>query len=352
MKIHIYNTIVSGYKKGSNMKPTIRDVAKLAGVSVATVSRYLNKSPLISDSTARVVEDVIKELHYQPNMMAQGLLNGQTKTVGLAINDNDSETYGNEYFLKMQYGIEHELARKGYYLMIFHIGKGKKELSTIEVIVNEKRIDGLIILSELANSKVVNYLQLVGLPYIIAGRSNIENTSWVDVDNIKAGEYAVECLIRGKANRIGFLTNSLKKIFVKERYEGTVKCLNKHNLVLNNDDVVENMSTYADVEAYVVSNLERLCEAYVISDSIIAFYFLNVLSKYCISVPQTVQIVSFDDSIFSKVSEPEMTVVNIDVTNIGTTVAKCILGLIKDNIQQQQLLLPVNIIERRTTKKT
>ena len=115
------------------MKPTIRDVAKYAGVSVATVSRYLNNSPLIAPQSVERVRQAIEALNYQPSMMARGLLHGNSYTVALVVDDSNVETYGNDYFLRIQYGLEHALAREGYYLMICHIGS--KNVSTLESIV-------------------------------------------------------------------------------------------------------------------------------------------------------------------------------------------------------------------------
>ena len=135
------------------MKATIRDVAKYAGVSVATVSRYLNHSPLIAPQSIEKVQAAIEALNYQPSMMARGLLHGNSYTIALAVDDSNVETYGNDYFLRIQYGLEHALAREGYYLMICHIGS--KNVSTLESIINENRIDGLVLLSELASPQIL-----------------------------------------------------------------------------------------------------------------------------------------------------------------------------------------------------
>ena len=89
------------------MKATIRDVAKYAGVSVATVSRYLNHSPLIAPQSIEKVQAAIEALNYQPSMMARGLLHGNSCTIALAVDDSNVETYGNDYFLRIQYGLEH-----------------------------------------------------------------------------------------------------------------------------------------------------------------------------------------------------------------------------------------------------
>lgn len=205
------------------MKPTIRDVAKYAGVSVATVSRYLNNSPLIAPQSVERVRQAIEALNYQPSMMARGLLHGNSYTVALVVDDSNVETYGNDYFLRIQYGLEHALAREGYYLMICHIGS--KNVSTLESIVNENRIDGVVLLSELANAQVLEVLWKSKIPFVIGGRSSVEQAAWVDIDNIEAGRCATAWLLETGASEIGFLTNSFEKVFAAERYAGYKSCL-------------------------------------------------------------------------------------------------------------------------------
>ena len=122
------------------MKVTIKDVAKYAGVSVATVSRYLNHSPLIAEASVEKVRQAIEALDYQPSMMARGLLHGNSKTIALAVDYSNTETYGNDFFLQIQYGLEHELAGSGYYLIICHVGTGADGISTVRALINENRV--------------------------------------------------------------------------------------------------------------------------------------------------------------------------------------------------------------------
>ena len=179
------------------MKATIKDVARYAGVSVATVSRYLNKSPLIAEASVEKVRGAIEALDYQPSMMARGLLHGNSKTVALAVDYSDSETYGNDYFLRIQYGLEHELSKNGYYLMICHIG-GADGALTLRSLINENRIDGLVLLSALAREEVMSIVNESRIPCVIAGRSDDPDAVWVDIDNISAGELAAQRLLETK----------------------------------------------------------------------------------------------------------------------------------------------------------
>ncbi|MEF9879698.1 MAG: LacI family DNA-binding transcriptional regulator, partial [Clostridia bacterium] len=125
------------------MRTTIRDVAKHAGVSVATVSRYLNNSPLIAAESVERVKLSIQVLHYEPSFMARNMLSQHSNTIALVMDSSDPETFGNEQFLKIQYGMEQALAKHGYYLLVINLGSVGRE-KALQKIVREKRVDGLI----------------------------------------------------------------------------------------------------------------------------------------------------------------------------------------------------------------
>jgi DNA-binding LacI/PurR family transcriptional regulator len=332
------------------MKTTIRDVARYAGVSVATVSRYLNHSPLIAEASVEKVKDAIDKLGYQPNMMARGLLNGNSKTIALAVDDSNVETYGNDFFLRIQYGLEHELTRNGYYLMICHIGNGR-EVETLESIIKEGRIDGLVLLSELAQDPIIQLLNKFDMPYIIAGRSDVPNSVWIDIDNVEAGRCATKRILQTEVEKVGFLTNSFDKMFVKERYTGYLNALKEAGIKEDKNCVADGMYMPEQIQKYVEEHIDRLCEAYVITDSTIAFYFLRSLGKAGINVPEQIQVIGFDDSILAGAAEPAMTVVEIDVMELGTVVGETLIRKIQEvELCPEQKLLPVHVIERGSTR--
>lgn len=325
-------------------------MAKYAGVSVATVSRYLNNSPLIAEPSIEKVKQAIEALNYQPSMMARGLLHGNSKTIALAVDYNNTETYGNDFFLRIQYGLEHELTRNGYYLMICHVGSGKAGVALLESIIRENRIDGLVLLSELARKPVLKLLKESELPFIVAGRTSEKDVKWVDIDNIEAGNIAAGRLIKTGASRIGFLTNSFDKKFVKERFKGYKEALKRAHLIFDEKRVSDGLEGPEQIQRFVKQELHHLCDAYVATDSTIAFHFMRELYKYHIRVPDQVQVIGFDDSILAEAADPAMTVVEIDVTQLGISAAKHLINSLQSaNEEDEENLLAVKIIERNST---
>lgn len=329
------------------MKPTIRDVAEYAGVSVATVSRYLNKSPLIADRSIKKVENAIRELDYMPSMIARGLQKGKTNTVALAVDFNNAETYGNDFFLRIQYGLERELSSQDYFLLIAHIGKGENAVTRLEEIIKEGRIDGLIILSELVTETIRALLDESGLPYVVTGRMT-EDVVWVDVDNCAAGYRAAERLIATGIKDVGFLTNSFDKKFVAERFAGYRQALNDAGLSLEEQSVIDQLSSRKEIASYLMTHRDRLCEGYVVSDSTIAFYLMRFMESEGIRVPLDTQIIAFDNNTLSEALD--ITVIDIDVMRLGMVSGRLLLEQLEEKICDQQTLLPVRIIERKTVK--
>lgn len=317
---------------------------------MATVSRYLNNSPLIAGPSIDKVKQAIEALNYQPSMMARGLLHGNSKTIALAVDYNNTETYGNDYFLRIQYGLEHELTRNGYYLMICHVGAGEAGVALLESIIRENRIDGLVLLSELAQKPILNLLRESELPFIVAGRTNAKDVEWVDIDNIEAGNVAASRLLGTGVSNVGFLANSFDKKFVKERFKGYKEALKREHIIFDETKVIDGLEGPEQIREFVKKEIDNLCDAYVASDSMIAFYFMRELYKYNIKVPEQVQIIGFDDSILAEAADPAMTVVEIDVTQLGISAAKHLINNLQSvNQKGKKNLLAVKIIERNST---
>lgn len=332
------------------MRPTIKDVAKHAGVSVATVSRYLNNSPLITTDSAEKVRNSMEVLNYQPNFIARSLANNSSKTIAFIVDSTNSETYGNDYFLRIQYGIEHILGKTGYYIMIINISNDVMGEQNLQKIVLQKRVDGIIIPAALASNNIITFLNNINFPFVIFGRSSIEDTNWLDLDNTMGGRIATKKLIDGGATRIGFITNSFEKVFVQERFNGYKEALQEAVIPMDDNFIIADCFSSQDVFNYILSH-DKLCDAYIITDNIIAFGFLKGLAVRGIVVPQDIQVVSFDNSIVSELSEPVMTVVDIDVFQLGMQAASMLLAQLDNTtITKQHYLMPVTLVERGSTK--
>ena len=327
------------------MAVTIRDVARHAGVSVATVSRYLNHSPLIASESVDKVRRSIEELHYEPNFLARNMLTKQSQSIAFIIDDTSPETFGNDHFLQIQYGAEKALAEHGYYLMIISL-KPRSRFQNLKKAFGEKRADGVIIPAQLADGKLLQYLREQDIPYVIIGRSSASN--WVDIDNVNGGKTAAEYLLQTGISDICFVGNGKDKVFVQERARGYADSMAAAGLPshmhLDIPSSVENGKALA-------AEGNTIHQGYVVSDNVTAFGLLQALRDRNIRVPEKVQVISFDDGIVSQLCSPALTVVDIDVRQLGIQAANLLyLQLQSESPLNQQSLLPVKLIQRGSSR--
>lgn len=326
------------------MAITIRDVARHAGVSVATVSRYLNNSPLIAADSIEKVRRSIEELHYEPNFLARNMLTKQSQSVALIVDDSSPEMFGNDKFLQIQYGVEKALAEHGYYLMIISL-KQNGRYQNLKKAILEKRTDGVILPAQIAGKSLIRFLREQEIPFVIIGRS--EEGSWVDIDNVSGGRLAAEQLIRSGIRKLCFIGNGEEKIFVQERARGFQEAVDRHGLKAT---VILNCSSSAE-NGYTVSGDSSLYEGYVVSDNVTAFGLLQGLKEKGVSVPGQVQVISFDDGIIAQLCSPALTVVDINVQQLGIQAASLLyLQLQSETPMNQQSLLPVRLIQRSSSR--
>lgn len=327
------------------MSPTIKDVAKHAGVSVATVSRYLNNSPLIAPASVEKVRASIEALHYEPNFIAKSLSKQQSLNVAFVV-DNQG-TAGDEYFLRIQYGAEQSLTKRGYFFLVISVDGSGSGNDLIRRLIMEKRIDGVILPAELASENLIGILQELNMPFVVFGRSEDKSVCLLDLDNVMGGRLAAEKLIRNQKTKIGFVTNSFEKVFARERYEGYALAMEAAGLPVQ--EAKEGCFDHQDGYDYIW-NAETLYDAYIVTDNMVAFGMLKAMEKRNIRVPEDVQLVSFDDTILTKVSTPPMTVIDIDVTELGRRAAAMLLEQMEHvENAKKQCLIPVALIERGTT---
>ena len=161
---------------------SIKEVAKLAGVSVSTVSRALNETTYVKDETRMRVLEAARELNYTPNIFAQGLKSNKSNTVALVIPD-----IGNMIFPKITQGVEQVMRKNWYITVLCNTGEDPEvEKKYIQSLSNQK-IGGFIFATMTKQSSYINELRKQGIPIVLVERYNDEQIDAIGIDNFKAG---------------------------------------------------------------------------------------------------------------------------------------------------------------------
>jgi DNA-binding LacI/PurR family transcriptional regulator len=335
------------------MGVTIKDVAKHAGVSVATVSRYLNNSPLIAAKSVEKVKAAMEELQYSPNSIARSFANQLTNTVAFIIDSQNEDSFGNLYFLEGQYGIEKILGQRGYYLMIVNMSNRSHGEDMVDKLISEKRVDGIILPSQLGNANIINTISQKGFPCVMLGqREECTEMNWVDLDNVMGGRLATLHLIANGCKRIAFIGCSFDKSFVMQRLEGYKEALSQGGIKIYGDLIHEGYK--GKEKGGEIMNallaMDNPPDGIVFSDNVAAYGAISAARALGKKIPEEIQVISFDDSMVTDLSEPKMTVVNIDMFYLGAQAATMLLDQLEDaQTDRKRRLLPVNLIYRGTT---
>ncbi len=330
------------------MKYTINDIAKMAGVSKATVSRVLNNSKPVSSDVRQKVMAVIEQTGYQPSSVARSLTTRRTNLIGVVIPD-----VSNPVFSKIIEGIESEANKNDYNILLCNSRYNEeKELKYLDIL-KDKEVDGIILNSYHASSRVAKKLQDLGKPTVLVG-TQLDQTDFpvVRIDNEKAAYEAVGYLIKSGHEKIGMIHGPKDDpIAGKTRLKGYRQALENANIKVQTTLLVEGHfkleDGYQGAQALVKSNPEMT--AIFCANDEMAIGAIKGLTDIGRKVPEEIAVVGFDDIDIARIYSPALTTVSQPFRQKGKSAMAAILSLIDGKKVSQVLIHPHELIIREST---
>ncbi len=335
------------------MGVTIKEVAKAAGVSVSTVSKVINGHYSISEKTAVKVRQVMEELNYFPSSSAQSFAKGATRTVAVLTNLGQDVAFQNPHMFEIIAGLEETLQKKGYHLLL----KGVDKSSTYEVakdLISRRTVDGLAIHISVLTHALSGLLTQLQFPHIVLGAPNFQSqVCWIDNNNIYSGAVAGQYLISAGYRRIAFVGGQDYDMGSTARLHGLRQALQDVELELDERYIWQGESTRAD--GYQMTKklltVKPLPDAIVCANNTIAVGCMGALQEAGMRIPEAMGVMAFDDYPFSRITDPQLTVVDINVRRMGMQAAKMLIDIMKHpNTQVQTYITTSNLIKRESTK--
>jgi len=331
-------------KKSSS---TIRDVARLAGVSVATVSRYINQTATIADETGRRVQGAMDTLSFTPHPIARNLATQRTNTIGLLLSD-----IGGQFYTPLLRGIEAVSSEAGYDLLI-HSTRTSHAAKVPRRALNEHNTDGLLIFTDALDNTELARLNQIGFPLVLMHQSPPDylNIPFVTIENRYGTQQAVEHLIavHGRS-RIAFLRGPEDNEDSEEREQGYLQALKAHGLPLDPTLVVRGEFEAAQAYAAVKQLISQgaMFDAVYTGDDDSAIGVVQALQEAGLRVPEDVAIAGFDDSLFARILTPPLTTVRAPIEQVGREAARQLVRLIRGEPADARTILPTEIIIRQS----
>lgn len=334
------------------MAVTIKDVAALAGVSPSTVSRTCKDNPSISRETKERVRRAMAQLGYEPNFPASEPVAGPNgRMIGIILPPSSRETYENPFYLEIIRGIS-QFCNSRQYLNTVLTGQDDEEiLSAIRNMVRYGQADGFILLYSRQDDAIAEYLYNEGLLYVLIGKAYqyANQTIYIDNDNLLAGQEATEYLLSLGHRRIGYLGSASTLVFSADRMAGYQFALRQHGLTVDPSCCIEMPCIPPDDIAPIRALLERddRPTAIVVSDDILALVLVQLCRQMGLSIPDDLSILSFNDSLFARLSVPQLSSIDVNSFQLGIEAASQLINHIENpNLLATKIIVPHSLVER------
>ncbi|MDD7543510.1 MAG: LacI family DNA-binding transcriptional regulator [Peptoniphilaceae bacterium] len=329
-------------------QPTIKDVAKLAGVSISTVSRVMNKSKPVSPEAERKVIDAINKLGFKPNELARSLVMKHSNSIGILVKD-----IGIEYMADMIRGAE-EIGRMYNYDILLSSTYGELELEKKEVdFLFRKQVEGMIIISENINPEIIIKVRDYHIPYILLDhyyKSSDYHT--VSIDYHEAMYQLTEHLLKQGNKNIWYLRSNLSYDVVKDKLNGYEDAMEKAHLMSNTLEA-RGITAQSGYDAIERLGRKSLLETDVIiaETDELAIGVFNYCYEEEISIPESVQIAGFGSSKISQIIRPRLTSVNEPYYDIGAVAMRMLTKELQDHERiSASVTLPTQLFIGESTK--
>jgi LacI family transcriptional regulator len=315
-------------KKESSSPPpsTVYEVAREAGVSPATVSRFLNGTAKVSDEKRKSIERVIERLNFKPNVMAQSLKKGSSRTIGVL-----TQSLMSGYFNEAMTGVEAAMNGAGYVpLIMTGHWRASEEAERVELLI-ARRVDGVVILTgNMSDAQILEVSEHV--PIVVFGRELVGKQAFgFCLDNYKAACEAVDYLVEQGHRRIAFIEGPAEQEDARARLAGYRDTLTRHGIELNPKLIVPGDFQESGGLMAVNQLLEtgQRFSAIFAANDLTAYGARLALYRRNIRVPEDISIVGFDDLHSSMCTSPPLTTVRQPLFDVGKCIGQIMLKMIK-----------------------
>ncbi len=302
------------------MSATIRDIKALTGLSLATISKYLNGGNVLPENRIKI-EAAIKELHYEVNELARSLVTNKTRTVGVVVFAVDSVFNGT--LLKH---IGERLRQEGYGVLICDSNYDENtEAQNIKFLLN-KKVDGIIVLPVATDAGFLEPAKQAGIPVVLMDRPVEGDFDCIRTNNRAAARKAVEVLIASGHKRIACISSAVEYTGI-ERYKGFVDAMEGSGLKIEPAFSKKGIHSieYGNAAMKELMEMDDRPSAVFMTNYEITLGSVMALHQTGVKCPDDVSLIGFDDLILSHLIEPRISVVAQPMKEMGEKAAELIL---------------------------
>jgi len=328
------------------------EIARLAGVSQATVSRVLKGDPQVNDEMRERVLAVVQELGYVPDARAQSLRSQRTRLLGLVVHRAPEALAGDPFFSALIASIVEQAGRHDYHLCVDTARTVRSQRAIYEELLRTRRVDGLILVESETHDKRIERLSSEGFPFVLIGRYEpIDAVCSVDNDNIGAAFMATDYLIRIGRRRVAYIGGPAGLTVTRDRLQGYKNALESHGVGYDPCLVAFsefNERSAASAMAELLS-LNPPPDAVVGLDDLIALSAMREAKRHGRRVPDEIAFIGFNDSPLCHYVEPSLTSIAVDIPALARRATEMLITLIEGHEPHpKRQIVPARLVKRES----
>ena len=328
---------------------SIKEIAELSGVSVATVSRVINNNGRFSEETRQKVQAVIEETNYETNSIAKSLRMKKSNTIGILVPD-----ISNAFFSELVRKLESQLFEEGYSTIICNTNRDKGKEFAYLTMLESKMVDGLIVISGQKEFSAGNINRKIPIICVDRKPKSGEGIAIIHSDNYQGGVVAAEELIRNGCKKISLLENQATMSASKHRKNGFLDTLSNQGIIADISEIPRNGSNSQteNAKATVLSRLQAggTYDGFFALNDRLAIGAIEAVLEFGLKIPEDIKIIGFDNDPISKYCYPKLTTVKQNTEELSKRACETLISLIDGNtLEETQHIIPIELIKRGTT---
>ncbi len=332
------------------MRVTIKDIANMAGVSVATASMALNNRPGVNEDTRQKVLDIAEKLHYRPNHSARSLITKKSGCIGLVVT-----SIRNPFFAKLVDVFNKQVEDMGYSLLLgISDDKIEMEKKYVDLFI-ERNVEGLIIVPTIERAPELSHLYMLNnmhIPFVFCTTAYYGVKADVIMTDLKQGEYEmVKYLLQNGKRNICFITCDRSLMLSHERFEGFKKAHQEFGLTISSEHIIETEPDFEHGYNAGLRLVDKKPDAVVTINDFLAWGVIKAFKDSGKTIPEDVWIAGYDDMLYSSLVEPPLSTVKQPIREICSKT----LQVLRQNIEEQpeqhsNYYLPAEVVIRDSTQ--
>ncbi|BDG34872.1 LacI family DNA-binding transcriptional regulator [Saccharococcus caldoxylosilyticus] len=333
---------------------TIKDIAKVAGVSITTVSRALNGYSDVNEKTRQKIIEIAKQLNYSPNTLARGLVMNKSKTIGLLVSGLTRESAKDNFTFEVLAGVNQYVSEVDYDMVLFSTTSTKQREKTYTQLCRERRVDGAILQGIRSDDPYLQEVVESDIPCVLIDIPiESETVGYVTTDNVLGAKKAVEHLISLGHKNIAMI-NGYSYAFVSEqRLKGFKEALLEAGLPIHEEWIADGefREDNAEREALrLLTNYPHITAFFCASD-LMALGVIKAAKRLGKRIPDDVAIIGYDDIILASYATPPLSTIAQNKFAMGYEAAKLLIHMLEGKATSHVKILETELKIRESTVK-